>query len=1397
MSLGSAQGGGTRAAMLRRTRIAILSIASIQTALGASNCAVGSFSADATAGCERCPPGKKASGGDARDCATCPTGKTALAGSDDCFDFPAAGDAAAWKAALTANALVQCKISCDVEYAGGTRFACDSVQFQNRPCDTGGGVYTVRAEEVCVPYFGSFSSKTCAADHATTKAEKCKGFCESMVARVAAKTPAERTMVAAADYRSEMECSSCIHCEGIHYRSKTCCGSCPGYSKERDFTRDVACTAQCDSAAAAYYAQMCPVGQKIATNATDALVAQNSICAMCPAGRVQAHRGFQGRCAECPPGRRATTPAGSFQCGPFRCAEGEMRRRNTSVRPPLTLDICDLCPAGYQCVDGIATACQPTESAPGGSSRCTTCADGKYSIIAAAASCTPCDAGYACINGAKAPCSRGKFAEDGSPRCTTCADGLFALTAGASVCDACPAHSAATCTRGGLAIKAGHWFADSAVSGETELYACLFETDCAVDANSSSVRCAPGNTGPLCAVCDAEYARVGTRCIQCVARGEAIAITILLTLVGASSVAFVVFKRGQRLTKQLAGKSRKLHSVVIRVLLNWLQTASTLSLAAMKPPKEVSEVSDAAQISDGVSLSFFPVQCALHFDLFQRTIVYMLLPFAALIVPAAMTSAGFGVRWSMMVLRGKRVAARAAADDDSDGTDSDEYSADGVELIENPVLGAPHEVSGESSDDAPAGSASESADESESAPAAGDWHSSEDGSAQSADVRGEVVAVVLPMYENPMEQPDRKAPRREPFTTMLKSHSSRMLANATLGADGAISRSELRALVTGFSESDVDRWMTRFDGDGNGALAPDEFEKLVAALERERFFVSAGAAAVIGVYFIYSRVTKACLGVFNWIDIRSTHFPTKHYMSLDLSLPALDGTHIGMMVSAVLCLVLFSVATPLVVFLVLTRNRRELGSFRVRGVFGFLLDGYRPQHFYWEGVVLLRKITIVAVVYYQKDPFLQSLSAAAVFTVNIALQLAVQPFTSQLVNMLDVLSMALLFATQIAAQVRWYLDDSKIRQSLPYKELMLILLVIAHAVLLLIFAWIIARAWLRDDRVGQQVSKRLCGCSRACAERCNGRQLEQDAATLRLRALFAERRAEIAAESAAMAQRIAENDSVLTMLEGASQQLNELLADATAVTSRTRAKATTIIVGGDNEGGGARVYVDHRSLVLQKLDQGYARAESGSDGDSDSDSSGSSSGSDNGDASDGGGGDDDDDDDDSSAEWYYEDEASGVVHGPYAFSRVLGWIDKGIFHAHIKVRRQRDGPNIALRSAVHDSASCSPIVQGGWHYVNGTGVIVGPHTLTEFNGWRASGHFHDEMHVQHGVYGSRVTLAAALLWLCAVDAAPLPAGWTAHRDSSSIVYFHCTTTGESTYEQPSGAAGSGGGGSKR
>lgn len=60
-------------------------------------------------------------------------------------------------------------------------------------------------------------------------------------------------------------------------------------------------------------------------------------------------------------------------------------------------------------------------------------------------------------------------------------------------------------------------------------------------------------------------------------------------------------------------------------------------------------------------------------------------------------------------------------------------------------------------------------------------------------------------------------------------------------------------------------------------------------------------------------------------------------------------------------IILWGVGVPTIIFMMLLRNRNKMGTYEFRLKFGYITNGYRPEMYFWEFVILYRKIAIITV----------------------------------------------------------------------------------------------------------------------------------------------------------------------------------------------------------------------------------------------------------------------------------------------------------------------------------------------------------------------------------------------------------------------------------------------------
>jgi len=141
------------------------------------------------------------------------------------------------------------------------------------------------------------------------------------------------------------------------------------------------------------------------------------------------------------------------------------------------------------------------------------------------------------------------------------------------------------------------------------------------------------------------------------------------------------------------------------------------------------------------------------------------------------------------------------------------------------------------------------------------------------------------------------------------------------------------------------------------------------------------------------------------------------FLSADLDAPAYSPTHITAMFFAGGCIGIFTLGTPLSALIVLVHFHRtdRLADTEIFTMFGFLYAGYKEEYFWWEAVVLFRKVAATVIALVPIGIELQALCAAGLLFALVVLQLILHPFKDERHNVLDCLSMSSIAVKQICA----------------------------------------------------------------------------------------------------------------------------------------------------------------------------------------------------------------------------------------------------------------------------------------------------------------------------------------------------------------------------------------------
>ena len=106
-------------------------------------------------------------------------------------------------------------------------------------------------------------------------------------------------------------------------------------------------------------------------------------------------------------------------------------------------------------------------------------------------------------------------------------------------------------------------------------------------------------------------------------------------------------------------------------------------------------------------------------------------------------------------------------------------------------------------------------------------------------------------------------------------------------------------------------------------------------------------------------------------------------------------------------LLFWGIIIPAIYIYILYKNRKRLGSKDVRKKYGFLFNGYTKTEFYWEFIILYRKILIITCSVFIANSAsvnIQALTVMILLIIFIAIQLKYSPYIEDKLNSMEVRS---------------------------------------------------------------------------------------------------------------------------------------------------------------------------------------------------------------------------------------------------------------------------------------------------------------------------------------------------------------------------------------------------------
>ena len=155
-------------------------------------------------------------------------------------------------------------------------------------------------------------------------------------------------------------------------------------------------------------------------------------------------------------------------------------------------------------------------------------------------------------------------------------------------------------------------------------------------------------------------------------------------------------------------------------------------------------------------------------------------------------------------------------------------------------------------------------------------------------------------------------------------------------------------------------------------------------------------------FLAYAVVTMAVL---NAVRCTDAAIFDHHWLVNDMNIPCFEGSHIAMVVVAVIVGVVFCLGFPVMAAVVLSRGKRRLElDDSYRSQWGFLIAGLKPDFAWYESAIMARKM-VMSLVVLVLNPVYQVVAALLVLFIALNVHLFLKPYKRNIFNLLDALSL--------------------------------------------------------------------------------------------------------------------------------------------------------------------------------------------------------------------------------------------------------------------------------------------------------------------------------------------------------------------------------------------------------
>jgi hypothetical protein len=170
------------------------------------------------------------------------------------------------------------------------------------------------------------------------------------------------------------------------------------------------------------------------------------------------------------------------------------------------------------------------------------------------------------------------------------------------------------------------------------------------------------------------------------------------------------------------------------------------------------------------------------------------------------------------------------------------------------------------------------------------------------------------------------------------------------------------------------------------------------------------ASIIILLFFAHPSIVISLFSSFNCMEIE----PGEYWLIDSLDIRCWKGSHSFYVLAVSLPgIVAWCLGIPIICLYMLHKNRRFLDKVQVRLKYAYLFNGYKKEYYYWEFLILYRKIILItcAVFLGNSSQDLQALSVMIIMIISLHLQHTRAPYVYPQLNALELRSIIVVSTT--------------------------------------------------------------------------------------------------------------------------------------------------------------------------------------------------------------------------------------------------------------------------------------------------------------------------------------------------------------------------------------------------